>query len=88
MSAAAISVGTPNFSEYIIDTAALDENTAAANICLMTSGAGSMQNMSIAYTIPIAYLNASKCITSLNVSLLILISSDIPIIIIARKPLP
>lgn len=28
MSAAAISVGTPNFSEYIIDTAALDENTA------------------------------------------------------------
>ena len=55
MSAAAISVGTPNFSEYIIDTAALDENTAAANICLMTSGAGSMQNMSIADTIPIAY---------------------------------
>ena len=88
LSAAAISVDTPSFSEYMIDTAALDENTAAHNICLMISGAGNTQNINTADIIPIPYLNNSRCITSPKVSLLMLSSKDIPIIIIARKPLP
>ena len=56
----AISVETPSFSEYIMDTAALDENTAAANICLITSGAGNTQNINIADIIPIPYLNNNR----------------------------
>ena len=58
--AAAISVETPSFSEYIMDTAALDENTAAANICLITSGADNTQNINIADIIPIPYLNNNR----------------------------
>ena len=51
--AAAISVDTPSLSLYIIDTAADDANIAAANICLITSGAGSTQYISTAAIIPI-----------------------------------
>ena len=44
----------------LLPVGTIDENTAAANICLITSGAGNTQNINIADIIPIPYLNNNR----------------------------